>query len=72
MCKCIELANQKLAPDNTRIEDIFVITSSLRQALGIRTVKISSSRRGKPKTVLASFCPFCGEDLRLGKTEKQS
>jgi hypothetical protein len=63
MCKCVDLANQKLAEHNTQIEPILVFSQPEREAIGIRTSKVDRVKRGQPKTLLATFCPFCGEKL---------
>lgn len=69
MCNCIELANEKLAAANTRVEEGFVVipigTGRAQQArMGtvtvIKTMKLDPTKRGAPKALLASHCPFCG------------
>lgn len=60
MCHCIDLANEKLVRDNTKIESIWVFGKNYIPA-GIRTVKVDKTKRGNPKVIFASFCPFCGE-----------
>lgn len=63
MCECIERVNKGLAEHNTCLSQVTMVnfkTGGARQSLTIGTEKIES-KRGKPKTVLPSFCPFCGE-----------
>ena len=62
MCKCVELANQKLAEHNTQIEPIIVFGQD-RLGIGIRTTLVTQKKRARPKTIMASFCPFCGSKL---------
>lgn len=64
MCICIELADKALAVHNTQLDPIFrPLPGRLSQVVGIRTVKIDRKKRGLPKTLMASFCPFCGIKL---------
>ena len=53
-----ELAKQNL---NTKIDATFVIgKGKISTVLAVPTMKVDNDRRGRPKTVLASYCPFCG------------
>jgi hypothetical protein len=69
--RCIAVANKKLAEHNTRIEPIIVFDSRMKSSdgIGIRTSKVDP-RKGKkgapPATLLALFCPMCGENLETG------
>ena len=65
--KCIALANKALAPHNTQIEDIWEAGATLTAQIGIRTSKVDPSKRGKPKLLVAIYCPMCGECLRPKK-----
>lgn len=60
MCDCIETANAHLAEFNTTIE-LPMWTSSGVRAPFVQTMKIDEKKRGKPKMMFASCCPFCGE-----------
>lgn len=60
MCGCIDQANEHLAEFNTKIE-LPIWTSSGRRAPFVQTMKIDEKKRGKPKMIFASCCPFCGE-----------
>lgn len=62
MCKCIDRVNRELAKRNTKVEVILSVDASL--LIGIRTSKVDELRRGKPVTLLATFCPMCGKKLR--------
>lgn len=60
MCNCIETANEHLAEFNTRIElPIWTRSGALRPF--VQTIKINEKKRGNPKMMFASCCPFCGE-----------
>lgn len=60
MCDCIKDINAHLAEHNTKIT-IPMWTSSGRYIPFVETSKIDGKKRGKPKSVFASCCPFCGE-----------
>lgn len=66
MCDCIETANRHLADFNTRIE-LPLWTASGARTPFVQTMKIDEKKRGKPKMIFASYCPFCGE--RYAKPE---
>lgn len=59
MCGCIEKVNELLGAYNTEL-NLPLCTSSGRTRPLIETRKRDSSKRGKPKSLFASFCPFCG------------
>jgi hypothetical protein len=68
--RCIAIANKKLAEYNTQIEPIISFGADMKSSpwsIGIRMSKVDP-RKGpkgaKPKTLLATFCPMCGECLR--------
>jgi len=60
MCDCIAKANDHLAQFNTKIE-VPIWTRSGRLTPFVQTVKVDDRKRGKPKLMFASHCPFCGE-----------
>jgi hypothetical protein len=61
MCNCIDQANAKLLEHNTKIEPMFgMLPGRMHEVIGTRTVKVNKSKRGNAKTILATFCPFCG------------
>lgn len=57
MCDCIQAANKFLAEHNTRIE----LPWFGPQRPFVQTMKLDDKKRGKPKMMFASRCPFCGE-----------
>lgn len=63
MCECIRLINEQLEERNTHISRKIAYKDGELKVLGavIETYKIDSKKRGKPFTLLASYCPFCGE-----------
>jgi hypothetical protein len=63
MCNCVDKIDVQLAAKNTRIKHIFVINKDVGMAIGVETEKVDRSKRGKPVTMLAAFCPFCGRKL---------
>ena len=61
MCECIKTVNDNLssANINTRIKVPFTMGDVSKCV--VATEKEDSNNRKKPKTIFASFCPFCGE-----------
>lgn len=58
MCDCIDQMNAKIAD----INGIIVSTYSEPSRPIIETMKLDATKRKKKAfSVLASFCPFCGE-----------
>lgn len=55
-CSCVAKINEKLREHNTML----VSTLFGHPRVLIDTCKLREGIRGKPKAVLASFCPFCG------------
>jgi hypothetical protein len=73
MCDCIEKTNKLLEKYNTRIYVPMLIdfatgkTHSSRTIL-ITTEKINPNRRsGRAKSLLATYCPFCGKKYEEDK-----
>lgn len=67
MCSCISEMNNMLREHNTCL-----VTTMFRQpeVVAVRTDKINSKARKGAATVIASFCPFCGE--KYAKPEAQA
>lgn len=55
-CGCVAKVNARLVEHNTRL----VTTLFGPPRVLIDTCKLRDGIRGKPKPVLASYCPFCG------------
>jgi hypothetical protein len=64
MCDCINTVNEKLKPDHTLNCTLAFRDGEVeRPIIGLirRDTWKLETRRGKPSSFLASFCPFCGE-----------
>jgi hypothetical protein len=63
--KCIRQINTALAAHNTQLNLIFQVVGPQagKPFIQIATIKVGDKKRGKPKMVVATFCPFCGEKL---------
>ena len=63
MCDCIKLFNEQLASRNTRIKIPISFGANKISSLPpmIVTEKVDERSRMKPVSLLASYCPFCGE-----------
>ncbi len=72
MCDCITLTNKALEPYNTQVECIFnLFDKTLPSSMVvISTMKKDAGKRGKPKTLVAAFCPLCGEKYELDAEEE--
>ena len=57
--KCLKDLNKALEHHNTKLVGNLIGTN----AVLIETEKVDSKTRGRPKTVVATFCPFCGKKL---------
>lgn len=60
---CVQRMNAALAEHNTQIAVAISFTEPSRELIKVTTCKTDSGKRGKPMTVLATFCPFCGKSL---------
>ncbi len=65
MCDCEKELNKVLAEKNGRLAVALQITETmdLRSRLCIATEKIDKTKRKPLPTVVANYCPFCGEIL---------
>lgn len=62
MCNCVNEIEKQLKPYNTGLKLRIVLKSNrdnVRPEIG--TYKLDSGKRGQPAVVMASFCPFCGQ-----------
>lgn len=71
MCNCINMINDKLVEYNTAVTTTIALQDNKLQVAGVRveTHKTDTSKRGKPVSLTAAFCPFCGgkyEDISRG------
>lgn len=63
MCDCVTLSDVALKAQNMMLDLRFVLdrqTGHLRPMPQIATMKINSKQRGKPRSLLPTYCPFCG------------
>lgn len=58
MCNCVAEMNALLAEHNTLIDSNLFGESG--KHVVISTCKADNAKRGRPKKVISSFCPFCG------------
>ena len=60
MCDCIDKIDEHLAQFNTKVE-LPMWTASGKRTPFVQTIKKDQKKRGKPRMIFASYCPFCGE-----------
>ena len=65
-CSCWDQVDQTLAEQNTRIGRSFGGLTG-RHYIMIVSEKVDTKKRGKPRSIMASFCPFCGKKLKSSK-----
>jgi hypothetical protein len=65
--ECVLRINAYLAKHNTQISSGISFSNQDRELIQIATCKVDASKRGRPVTFWASFCPFCGNDLAPGR-----
>lgn len=70
MCNCIDTINAQLAPEHSLHTTMGFHGEVSRPLVSlIRRDKWEiETRRGKPRNVAASFCPWCGEKYPEPKT----
>lgn len=62
---CVMRLNEQLAAKhNTRIASGFSFSQPEKEVIFVQTEKADAAKRGKPVTLQASYCPFCGINLR--------
>lgn len=67
VCTCVDKVNEKLKDYNTILSKTLILNFTTGKAntnISIATEKIDVKKRGKAKTVLATYCPFCGINLQ--------
>ncbi len=64
-CGCVARLNGELAEHNLRISTPIAFgEQTLAAMIPITTHKVDPKKRGRASTLYASFCPFCGVNLR--------
>jgi hypothetical protein len=68
MCKCLVIVDKKLSAMHTRVSLTHIlIKGSFLSFPTILTEKTQGAPRGsRPKTMVPSFCPFCGKKYPSG------
>lgn len=61
-CNCKKELSKVLAQHNTELESNLFDENTIF----IATEKIESRKRGKAKSVIAAYCPFCGKKIPEG------
>lgn len=66
MCDCIERvdADPRMIEGNTRI-----LTNLFGTIVAVSTEKRDSKKHGRPMTLAATFCPFCGQRYQIAKQQ---
>lgn len=61
MCNCITQLSGQLKAYNTAIDVSINLSSNVPVKAIVKTYKDDESKRQKAMTLIASYCPFCGE-----------
>lgn len=63
MCNCVEKMDSMLAEHNGRVARAVQITESLGLLARtvVKTEKVDITKRKAIPTLMATYCPFCGE-----------
>lgn len=70
-CNCISKVDALLAERNTRITLPIMLGADQTERAMIVTEQIESGRgKAKAAAMFATFCPFCGENYKLGADAK--
>ena len=66
MCDCRTRMNERLKPSNARLASAFMVSGGKLGAAPpmIEVEKIDPKSRKKIPSVLATYCPFCGEKFK--------
>lgn len=69
MCDCAKEMDNKLKDHNGRLAMAILMPAAgsncLRARLLVQTEKLDKMKRKPVPSVMASYCPFCGESLQL-------
>lgn len=72
-CMCVELVNKQLVSRNAAIDtemcfNLTTGTASLQIPVPLK--KLDAKKRGRLPTMVCTYCPICGKDLRSTKEPK--
>lgn len=71
MCDCIKKVDERLEPHGGMLGVGFgMVGNTMVARLLIQTRKRDSSKRKPLPVVYCHFCPFCGEDQRIGAAQE--
>lgn len=64
-CRCISMVNEQLSKHNTQLDTkiIGILTGKPREVPVVATVKLNTRKHDPAKTVVPTYCPFCGKKL---------
>ena len=69
MCDCMERINEKLKDHNGKIAMAILMpaegSNRLRSRMLVQTEKLDTKKRKPVPSVMVSYCPFCGESVKL-------
>jgi hypothetical protein len=76
MCECVKKTNEVLESKNLQIEEaILVGENSLETRIPIHTEFVSESKKKRGQkaiSIMANYCPFCGEKFPSLKSSSQN
>lgn len=65
MCECVSEMNERLKDHNGRVSIAILMPAAghnnLRARVLVQTEKLDRAKRKKLPSVIATYCPFCGE-----------
>lgn len=61
MCDCITQIDEKLKEYNTGIDASISLKEDIPVKAKVATYKLDSKKRGNAMSLVATFCPFCGQ-----------
>ena len=61
MCNCIKITNDGLREKYNSYVNTTISLTGGPQMVVLATEKDDTTKRGKPITLVATYCPFCGE-----------
>lgn len=66
MCNCIALTDKGLAEHGARLDLATMINKEgrVRRDIQIKTKRLDSKKRTNVPFMVATFCPFCGEEIK--------